>query len=204
MSLPLPDPALWTAAGVGALAWDGLALQAWGPEAPGIRPALMRVSPDPTRRPLQGQAAARRLLGRQATAPQVALLGALWPLFETSGSSLALPGAAALADLQGRSLAVAVHPEAPAGRFVFPGQPFTDALHGLLHGAVPEGDHLVPCDATAHERLAAAQDWGSDLPPDLEGLGWRRARAGRGIAIACLEEHDLPCVLALAVLPAGA
>ena len=161
----------------------------------------MRVSPDPTRRPLPPEAAVRCLLGKHASASLQALLVELWPLFQDSGALLAIPGAHAKADPRGTALTVAVRADAPAATFVFPRQAFTDPLRALLHGGVPEGDHLVPCDATAHKRAAAALSWGPDLPPAEDGLGWRRARQGRGVAVACLEHPDLPKVLALAILP---
>jgi hypothetical protein len=201
MSLPLPPLALWTDARFGAVLWDGFALQAWGTGEAMVRPAAMRRISDPTHRPRSPAAGARRLLGTAASAAQQALVAALWPLFEDSGSVLALPGATAKACVRGTTLSLAVLTEAPPATFVIPGMAFTDDLRPLLHPAVPEGDHFVPCDASAHERLAAARTWGPDLPPEIDGLAWRRARHRRAVALAALEEHDLPTVMGLRILP---
>jgi hypothetical protein len=162
--------------------------------------AFIRCHPGQIHRPIDA-VRVRRMLGTASTAVRDALLVALWPLFEDGGSALALPGAAAKACFRGATCALAVRPDAPAATFVVLRTPLIDDIRCLLHPAVPEGDHVVPSNPTAHERLDAARTWGPDLPPALDGVGWRRIRHGRAVALVALEAHVPPTVTGLCVLP---
>jgi len=200
MRLPLPPLPHWTLSDFSAVFWDGSILHIWATGQSMAPHPLIQRRLDPIDR-RSDAVRARRVLGTASTAVRDALLAALWPLFEDGGSALALPGAAAKACFRGATCALAVRPDAPAATFVLPGTALIDDVRRLLHPAVPEGDHVVPRNASAHERLDAARTWGPDLPPALDGVGWRRIRHGRAVALVAFQSQVPPTVMGLRVLP---
>jgi hypothetical protein len=213
MRPPLPPLDAWTHAGIAAIVWNACILDIRGTESVRPREAALWHIPHPTCRHSPIDQARHlldtALLDQAVSAAWTPLVAALWPLFQDAGPAIALPGATVKARIGSASCTVAALRDAPAATFVLQKRSLTaiplfdlaDDLPRFLHPAVPEGDHTLSPNASAHERLHAARMWGPDLPPVLDTIGWRRIRRGRIVALMGIMNHIPPLFLGLRILP---